>query len=51
MWVGFGKDMDVNTGPWELVFRDTSTSKATLDRYNTSPDESASGQSSRGWGR
>ena len=34
--VGFGKDMDVNTGPWELVFRDASTSKATLDRYNTS---------------
>ncbi|MGA3526528.1 helix-turn-helix domain-containing protein [Melissospora conviva] len=34
-WVGFGKDMDVNTGPWELVFRDSSTSKATLDRYNT----------------
>ncbi|MFC5942475.1 XRE family transcriptional regulator [Micromonospora harpali] len=34
-WVGFGKDMDVNTGPWELVFRDASTSKATLDRYNT----------------
>ena len=34
-WVGFGKDMDVNTGPWELIFRDSSTSKATLDRYNT----------------
>ena len=36
-WVGFGKDMDVNTGPWELIFRDASTSKATLDQYNTSP--------------
>ncbi|MFF0151375.1 XRE family transcriptional regulator [Micromonospora sp. NPDC005203] len=47
-WVGFGKDMDVNTGPWELTFQAASTSKATLDRYNTSPDESASGQSSRG---
>nr|AZO92788.1 Orf(+22) [Micromonospora okii] len=34
-WVGFGKDMDVNTGPWELAFKDASTSKATLDRYNT----------------
>ncbi|MEU1586443.1 XRE family transcriptional regulator [Micromonospora sp. NPDC005710] len=34
-WVGFGKDMDVNTGPWELIFQDASTSKATLDRYNT----------------
>lgn len=34
-WVGFGKDMDVNTGPWELIFQDASTSKATLDRYNS----------------
>ncbi|MFI6066538.1 XRE family transcriptional regulator [Micromonospora sp. NPDC051227] len=37
-WVGFGKDMDVNTDPWELAFRDASTSKATLDRYNTPPE-------------
>jgi DNA-binding transcriptional regulator YiaG len=33
-WIGFGKEMDVNTGPWELVFQDASTNKATLDRYN-----------------
>lgn len=37
-WVGFGKDMDVNTGPWELVFMDASTNKATLDAYNRVPD-------------
>ncbi|MFJ6198411.1 helix-turn-helix domain-containing protein [Micromonospora sp. NPDC092111] len=36
-WVGFGKDMDVNTGPWELTFQVASTSKATLDQYNTPP--------------
>jgi hypothetical protein len=36
-WVGFGKEMDVNTGPWELTFRDASTQKATLDRYNQRP--------------
>lgn len=36
-WVGFGKDMDVNTGPWELVFMDASTNKATLDAYNRVP--------------
>lgn len=36
-WVGFGKDMDINTGPWELVFQDSSTKKSTLDRYNTPP--------------
>jgi hypothetical protein len=37
-WVGFGKDMEVNTGPWELVFQDASTNKATLDKYNRRPD-------------
>ncbi|WP_127353817.1 helix-turn-helix domain-containing protein [Actinacidiphila soli] len=37
-WVGFGKEMDVNTGPWELVFQDASTNKATLDRYNHRPE-------------
>ncbi len=38
-WVGFGKDFDVNTGPWELVFKDASTSKAAMDRYNRPPGE------------
>lgn len=37
-WVGFGKEMDVNTGPWELVFRDSSTSRAALERYDRRPD-------------
>ncbi|MGX7669984.1 helix-turn-helix domain-containing protein [Plantactinospora sp. DSM 117369] len=37
-WVGFGKDMDINTGPWELVFQDASTNKATMDHYNRPPD-------------
>jgi DNA-binding transcriptional regulator YiaG len=36
-WVGFGREMDVNTGPWELIFQDASTNKATLDRYNHRP--------------
>ena len=36
-WVGFGKDFDVNTGPWELVFQDASTTKATVDRYQRLP--------------
>src|SRR5436305_7865823 len=31
-WIGFGKELDVNTGPWELVFQDASTNRATLDR-------------------
>lgn len=37
-WVGFGKEMDVNTGPWELVFQDASTNKATLASYDRRPD-------------
>ncbi|MGW6458039.1 XRE family transcriptional regulator [Streptomyces sp. NPDC055078] len=36
-WVGFGKEFDVNTGPWELVFQDASTNKATLAAYNKRP--------------
>jgi hypothetical protein len=36
-WVGFGKQMEVNTGPWELVFQDASTNKATLARYDKRP--------------
>jgi hypothetical protein len=36
-WVGFGREMDVNTGPWELVFQDASTNQATLARYNRRP--------------
>ncbi|MFE9244768.1 multiprotein-bridging factor 1 family protein [Nocardiopsis sp. NPDC006938] len=36
-WVGFGKDFDVNTGPWELVFQDASTTKATVDQYQRPP--------------
>ncbi|MDX3505096.1 XRE family transcriptional regulator [Streptomyces sp. ATCC51928] len=37
-WVGFGKDFDVNTGPWELRLMDRSTSKATLERYSQPPE-------------
>ncbi|MFV2082978.1 XRE family transcriptional regulator [Micromonospora sp. LOL_021] len=37
-WIGFGKEMDVNTGPWELVFQDASTNKATLAAYDRRPD-------------
>lgn len=40
-WVGFGKDMDINTGPWVLTFIDASTSKATLERYHAPPEVEA----------
>lgn len=36
-WVGFGKEFDVNTGPWELVFKDASTAKAAMERYDRPP--------------
>jgi hypothetical protein len=37
-WVGFGKEFDVNTGPWELRLMDASTTKAILDSYNRPPE-------------
>ena len=37
-WLGFGKEFDINTGPWELAFRDASTSQATLDAYSRPPE-------------
>jgi transcriptional regulator with XRE-family HTH domain len=37
-WIGFGKEFDVNTGPWELVLQDPSTNRATLDAYNRRPE-------------
>ncbi|WP_329131760.1 XRE family transcriptional regulator [Streptomyces sp. NBC_01476] len=37
-WVGFGKEFDVNTGPWELVLQDASTTRNTLDAYNRRPE-------------
>lgn len=37
-WVGFGKEMDINTGPWSLIFQDASTTRATIERYSRRPD-------------
>ncbi|MFJ7242372.1 XRE family transcriptional regulator [Streptomyces olivaceus] len=37
-WVGFGKDMDVNTGPWELRLQDASTKQSTIAQYNRRPE-------------
>lgn len=36
-WLGFGKQMDINSGPWELTFQHASTHRATLERYNVRP--------------
>lgn len=38
MWAGFGRDMDINTGPWTLEFLDASTAPKTLERYSRPPE-------------
>lgn len=37
-WLGFGKEFDVNTGPWTLEFKDASTNKAALEKWNVRPE-------------
>jgi transcriptional regulator with XRE-family HTH domain len=44
-WIGFGKDMEVNSGPWELAFMDASTSKAALEHYSVNPTAQPQNQS------
>lgn len=36
-WAGFGKDSDINTGPWELIFQDASTNEDALRAYSRTP--------------
>jgi transcriptional regulator with XRE-family HTH domain len=38
-WVGFGKDGETNTGPWQLEYLDGSTDKATVAKYARPPTE------------
>jgi transcriptional regulator with XRE-family HTH domain len=33
-WIGFGKDGDVNSGPWTLTFLEGSTSRAAIERHD-----------------
>ncbi|WP_043258619.1 hypothetical protein [Streptomyces prunicolor] len=37
-WLGFGKEFDVNTGPWTLEFKDANTNKAALEKWNIQPE-------------
>lgn len=37
-WVGFGKDFDMNTGPWELRLQDSSTNQKTIAKYSRVPE-------------
>ncbi|MCG6496708.1 XRE family transcriptional regulator [Kitasatospora sp. A2-31] len=38
-WVGFGKEFDVNTGPWELRLLEKSTADEVLAQYGSPPTE------------
>lgn len=38
-WVGFGKEFDVNTGPWELRLLDKSSAAEIVAKYSTPPAE------------
>jgi transcriptional regulator with XRE-family HTH domain len=37
-WVGFGKEFDINTGPWELRLQDSSTNQKTIAKYSRVPE-------------
>lgn len=37
-WVGFGKEFDMNTGPWELRLQDSSTNQKAIAKYSRVPE-------------
>jgi hypothetical protein len=37
-WVGFGRDMAVNTGPWSLTLIDSQVDAAAVERWNREPE-------------
>jgi transcriptional regulator with XRE-family HTH domain len=39
MWVGFGRDREVNTGPWTLTMVEEHADRDTLERWNRVPEE------------
>ena len=43
-WVGFGRDFDVNTGPWTLRLVSGDTSRETVARYNRPAEGSGPGK-------
>ena len=40
-WVGFGKDREMNTGPWRLDFLAGATDQRTLGEYDRPPVDGA----------
>lgn len=37
-WIGFGKSFDINSGPWELILQERSTTKAAIEAYDRPPE-------------
>jgi len=37
-WVGFGRDWDVNTGPWSLELVTADTGTEAMQRYDRPPE-------------
>lgn len=37
-WIGFGRDFEINSGPWTLTFKEASTGKAAVERYSVPPE-------------
>jgi hypothetical protein len=37
-WVGFGRDFDLNTGPWTLELVSSDVGKDAMARYNRRPE-------------
>jgi transcriptional regulator with XRE-family HTH domain len=33
-WTGFGKNLDVNSGPWSLTFLEAATTRVAIEEYN-----------------
>jgi transcriptional regulator with XRE-family HTH domain len=40
-WVGFGRELEVNTGPWSLTLVDDQVDAAAVERWNHAPDAAA----------
>jgi transcriptional regulator with XRE-family HTH domain len=40
-WVGYGRDFDLNTGPWTLELVSSDTSKDSVERFNRRPEPTA----------
>lgn len=39
-WVGFGRELEVNVGPWSLTLVDEQVSVEAVERWNRTPEES-----------